>query len=108
MKSLKVGLFALFLALSPVAVFAAPVDINTADAQALDKALKGVGPKTAAAIVAYRGKHGPFKSVDDLVKVKGIGPALLEKNRANMTVGAAAAQASSAGTPAAPKAVQTK
>lgn len=71
--------------------FAAPVNINTADAKTLDKALVGVGPKGAAAIVDYRAKHGPFKSVDELLKVKGIGKKAVEKNRANVTLGEAAA-----------------
>ncbi|MBC6907460.1 helix-hairpin-helix domain-containing protein [Saccharophagus sp. K07] len=57
------------------------VNINTASADALAEILNGVGPAKAAAIVAYRDEHGPFTSVDDLIKVKGIGPATLEKNR---------------------------
>ncbi|MDX8403774.1 MAG: helix-hairpin-helix domain-containing protein [Mariprofundaceae bacterium] len=46
--------------------------MNTASAAQLQE-LKGIGEKTAAAIVTYRNKHGAFKSVDDLTKVKGIG-----------------------------------
>lgn len=64
------------------------VDINTADAEALAIAIKGVGIKKAEAIVAHREKHGPFGSVDDLVEVSGIGPTIIEKNRENLTVGA--------------------
>lgn len=90
MKYLKALFIALSLSLSVLA-FAAPVDINTADAKALDKNLKGVGPKVAAAIVDYRAKNGPFKTADDLAKVKGIGPKLIEKNRANILVGTATA-----------------
>jgi competence protein ComEA len=74
------------------AVEAAPIDINSADAQTLDKALIGIGPKSAQAIVEYRTKHGPFKSLDELTKVKGIGKATVEKNRANLTVGQKAAK----------------
>lgn len=66
--------------------FAWSVDINTADASALAAELKGVGAKKAEAIVQYRKKHGPFKSVDDLLKVKGVGPSLLEKNRKNLSI----------------------
>lgn len=69
-------------------VYAAPVDINTADAKTLDRAIKGVGPKLAQAIVDYRTKNGPFRSVDDLAKIKGIGKATVEKNRAALTVNA--------------------
>jgi transcriptional accessory protein Tex/SPT6 len=43
-------------------VFAEPVNINTADATALAKALDGIGPAKAKAIVSYREKNGPFKS----------------------------------------------
>lgn len=49
-----------------------PVDINHADATELTT-LKGVGPKRAEAILAYRQSHGTFQAVDDLSKVKGIG-----------------------------------
>ncbi len=70
------------------AVYAGPVDINTADAKALDKAMTGVGPKLARAIVDYRTKNGPFKSLDELAKVKGVGKSMIEKNRANLTVAA--------------------
>jgi comEA protein len=51
---------------------ARPVNINTADATAL-AALPGIGPVYARRIVAYREAHGPFRSVDDLLEVSGIG-----------------------------------
>ena len=53
------------------------VDLNTATAEQLD-ALPGVGPATAAKIVSDRTANGPFKSVDDLMRVSGIGPAKFE------------------------------
>lgn len=56
------------------------VDLNTATVQELD-ALPGVGPVTAAAIVAWRQSNGKFTSVDQLADVEGIGPARLEKLR---------------------------
>jgi competence protein ComEA len=62
------------------------VDINTADVAALDENISGVGPKLAEAIVSFREENGPFTSVDDLTRVKGIGPKMVEKNRANLTV----------------------
>jgi competence protein ComEA len=55
-----------------------PIDLNSADEAALD-ALPGVGPATAKAIVAYRESHGPFTSVDQLLEVRGIGPAKLDQ-----------------------------
>ena len=66
---------------------AEPVDINTADAQALAANIKGVGAKKAEAIVEYRKKHGPFKRPEDLARVKGIGPKLVEQNRHIIRVG---------------------
>jgi competence protein ComEA len=59
---------------------ASPVDLNTAGAEQLD-ALPGIGPATAAAIIADREAHGPFRSVDDLGRVRGIGDAKLEQLR---------------------------
>ena len=56
------------------------VDLNTATVEQLD-ALPGVGPVTAAAIVAWRQDHGRFTSIDQLADVDGIGPARLDKLR---------------------------
>ncbi len=61
------------------------LDLNTATAEDLD-ALPGVGPVTAAAIVAWRQANGKFTSVDQLADVDGIGPARLEKLRALVRV----------------------
>jgi competence protein ComEA len=49
-----------------------PIDINRADREAL-MALPGIGPVLAERIIAYREAHGPFKSVDDLTAIAGIG-----------------------------------
>ncbi len=56
------------------------VDLNTATADELE-ALPGVGPATAAAIIDYRQRNGPFHSVDDLAQVRGIGDAKLAQLR---------------------------
>ena len=65
----------------PVQQASQQVNINTADAATLAGSLRGVGIKKAEAIVAYRAEHGPFKSVDELVNVKGIGDKMLEQLR---------------------------
>ena len=62
-----------------------PVNLNTATADDLDT-LPGVGPATAASILAYRDQHGPFTSVDGLGDVRGIGPAKLDALRGLVTV----------------------
>ena len=64
----------------------ATVNINTADAATLAASLKGVGAARAEEIVRYREAYGPFKSVDELTDVKGIGTATLEGNRAIITL----------------------
>ena len=63
----------------------APVDLNTATADELDT-LPGIGPATAAAILDYRQRHGPFRSVDDLAQVRGIGDAKLAQLRDRVRV----------------------
>lgn len=79
--------FAALACLLPCLVLAGPVDVNTASAEQLSESLQGVGPQKAAAIVAYREQNGPFRSLDDLTKVKGIGASLLEKNKGQISFG---------------------
>jgi competence protein ComEA len=62
-----------------------PIDLNTATAEQLDT-LPGVGPATAAAIIEHRERHGPFRAVDDLLDVPGIGDAKLAQLRDLVTV----------------------
>lgn len=62
------------------------VDLNGADAPTLQRELAGVGEAKAKAIVAYRDSNGPFTSVDELLEVKGIGRAILERNRDKLEV----------------------
>jgi competence protein ComEA len=77
---------ALFVLLLPVLALAAPVNVNTADAETISASLQGVGLSKARAIVEYRQKHGPFRSADDLSLVKGIGERTVELNRENILV----------------------
>ncbi len=64
-----------------VALAAEIVNLNKADAAAMQQNLVGIGPIKAESIVSHRKKNGKFKSVDDLLNVTGIGPALLKKNK---------------------------
>ncbi len=61
------------------------VNLNAATAAQLI-ALPGIGPSYAERIIAYRGDHGPFKTVDELANVKGIGKKRLEQIRPFVTV----------------------
>lgn len=72
---------ALCFAMAIPAIAATPVNVNKADAQTIATSLDGIGLSKAKAIVAYRDAHGPFKSVDDLGHVKGIGAKTLARNR---------------------------
>jgi competence protein ComEA len=81
-KGLSAALVAATL-IAPAAI-AGPVDINTADAKTLARELDGVGMAKAEAIVSYREKNGPFKSADDLAKVKGLGKKLIDQNKSNL------------------------
>ena len=67
-------------ATSAAATNSGPISLSRASAEELDK-LPGVGPSTAAKIIAYRNANGPFKTVDDLLQVKGIGPKKLNDIR---------------------------
>jgi competence protein ComEA len=79
-------LLALTLLIASLASNAADVvNLNSADADTLAATMVGIGPAKAAAIVAYREQHGPFKTVDDLLLVQGIGESTLAKNRDRVT-----------------------
>jgi competence protein ComEA len=66
---------------APAAGQPVQTNINTADAVTLQRELNGIGQAKAQAIIAYRDAHGPFQSVDEILEIKGIGSALLERNR---------------------------
>ncbi|MFC3716976.1 ComEA family DNA-binding protein [Luteimonas soli] len=89
MTSIKTILTSLLLSLvlAGGALAGERININTADVDTIDRALVNVGPAKAEAIVAYRKKHGAFKSAEQLAMVKGIGLKTVEKNRDRVTFG---------------------
>ena len=78
-------LFLAVLLIVPSLLYAETVNINTADKETL-ATLKGVGEKLAEAIISYRENHGPFKSIEELVEIRGIGQVVLDDNRNNLSV----------------------
>lgn len=91
MKNVKRALLLqTWVLLCPLLAFAGPVDINSADAETISAELNGIGMAKAQAIVEYRKQHGPFKSVDDLTLVKGIGERTVEINRKDILLRPAA------------------
>jgi competence protein ComEA len=66
-----------------------PVNINTATSEELQQ-VPGIGPATAQKILQMRKSYGPFKSVDDLLAIRGLGQKRLDKMRKYLTVGKAA------------------
>jgi competence protein ComEA len=85
MEIFKKTLLALCL-LIPTLLFAETININTADKESLMSAIKGVGEKRAEAIIAYREDHGPFKSIEELANVRGVGPSIVESNMDNLSL----------------------
>ncbi len=61
------------------------VNLNTADANALQQ-IRGIGPKMAERIIAYRTENGKFQTADELVNVRGIGPVKYEKMKSQVAV----------------------
>jgi competence protein ComEA len=66
-----------------------PVNVNTASSAQL-QLVPGIGPVTAEKILQMRKSYGAFKSVDDLMAIRGIGPKRLEKMKKYLTVGKSA------------------
>ncbi|MEJ2658200.1 MAG: helix-hairpin-helix domain-containing protein [Desulfobacterales bacterium] len=83
----------LLIALAVVMAFMGPIRAENSGKINLNKAtveeisqLKGIGMKYAERIVQYRDKNGPFKNVEELLNVQGIGPKTLEKNKDRIVV----------------------
>ncbi|MCX2796263.1 helix-hairpin-helix domain-containing protein [Microbulbifer thermotolerans] len=91
MKTIRAYCTAIFAALyllwAPAATLAADehgvvsVNINTATAEELAEKLDGIGQSKAELIIQFRDQHGPFTSLEQLLEIKGIGQATLDKNR---------------------------
>ncbi len=88
MKILRRLLVVCLLLVPLVAISDPVVNINTAESERLVDELVGIGPQKALAIVRYRQQHGPFKQVEDLALVSGIGAKTVEQNRSRLTVAA--------------------
>jgi competence protein ComEA len=71
---------------APAAARTGAVDLNSAS-EDQPQEVPGIGPSLAKKIVDFRKENGPFKSVDDLLKVRGVGEKSLEKLRPHLTVG---------------------
>lgn len=84
MKTIKIKSLVTLLATGLFSVLAwalQPVNVNSASAEEIAEALKGVGMSKAEAIVTYRTENGEFKHIDELVNVKGIGVRTVDINR---------------------------
>lgn len=77
-------IFIIILTIFSFNAYAAPVNINKADAETIAESLKGIGLKKAQAIVQYRKQNGAFKTVSELVNVKGIGEKTIKKNKSDI------------------------
>lgn len=83
---MKRFIISVLLYLAGLGMALAAVNLNTATVAELD-AVKGIGQAKALAIVDYRTKNGPFKSVDDLRSVKGFGEKSVAKLKSELSVG---------------------
>lgn len=100
--------FSLALLLPTLSFAATPVNINRADAATIADSLDGVGAARARDIVTWRDAHGPFKTVDELAQVKGIGESTLTRNRAVILLADAAPAAAASPLGAAPPVIKSE
>jgi competence protein ComEA len=84
-QMIKTTLLAIALSFTS-ATFAEIVNINTADLKTLQDNLTGIGEKKAQAIIDYRTEKGGFKTLEEIQEVKGIGPKLFEKIKADLVL----------------------
>ena len=86
MKLILSILLTLLLSLPIISFSAESININTADKETLMSVINGVGEKKAEAIIQFRDENGPFKSIDDLTKIKGIGQGMIDKHEKMLRV----------------------
>jgi competence protein ComEA len=90
-KNFKIAVCVLLigmLALPVLMMAAEKINLNTATLEEL-MSLERIGPKHAQAIIDYRQTYGPFEKIEDIMKVKGIGPKTFEANKDKLAVGEA-------------------
>ena len=87
--SIAVGILLIGMLVAPVFLMAAEkINLNTATLQEL-MTLERIGPKHAQSIIDYRQTYGSFEKIEDIMKVKGIGPKTFEANKDKLAVGEA-------------------
>ncbi|MGR8947504.1 MAG: ComEA family DNA-binding protein [Gammaproteobacteria bacterium] len=86
MLTIRALILSLLFAIAANSAAEGIVNINSADASKIAEAMTGIGLKRAEDIVAFREKNGRFRSIEDLVLVKGIGASTLDKNRDRISV----------------------
>lgn len=86
MKKAILGLLTAAFLFSSGFVNAELVNINNADAETIAFHLKGIGETRANAIIAYRDQHGPFKSIEEIMNVPGIGDKTFDNIKADLSV----------------------
>jgi len=86
---IAVGILLIGMLVVPVLLMAAEkINLNTATLEEL-MTLERIGPKHAQSIIDYRQAHGSFQKIEDIMKVKGIGPKTFEANKDKLAVGEA-------------------
>ena len=83
---IKALLLSVILSFMSFSVFAEVVNLNKADAAAFQYYLKGIGEKKAKDIVAYRKEHKSFKTIEEIMQVKGIGEGIFKKIKADLSL----------------------
>ena len=108
MKKMMSVLLLLASIMAAPAALAELININKATAAVLQENLKGIGEKKAQAIVAYRKEFGAFKTLDEIMEVKGIGKGIFKKIKADISLDKGATALGSGKATVAPKKAVSK